>query len=234
MRLPFPVIQDVRCRTRAERLQAGDARIFRASTQRNRASSTWAACSSIVGSLDAHARRHRCVCDAFLQEFHVGGQAAVPVSLLLEYAIALGVEIVPDNWPVLHLTEMRNASFDLQALGGGDGTFVFERDAIGRWHSDRWLVDVTFSAPRARPVRARRARVRARGAAATASRACRTLYDRPLSIEDACGLAWTHSFSNPVRGGVRQVARSSLRCARTTTPIYGQCPMPRAQLCRSL
>jgi hypothetical protein len=139
----------------------------------------------------------------FADEFRVGGESAIPVSLLLEYAVALGVEIVPDNWPVLHLSEMRNASFDLQSLIYRDSTFEFERDAVGRWQGDRWVVDVKFSAPQAHRPFGHIALVFERGEAAASGQpsAPGAVATGPLSIDHARGLGWTHAVLEPGEWG---------------------------------
>ncbi len=86
-----------------------------------------------------------------LGEFRVGGKAALPLSLLLEYAIALGAdEVVPDNWPKLRLSELRTCSIDLSGLVLSQPVYTLEREATGRWNGNQWVVDVAFATRRER------------------------------------------------------------------------------------
>ena len=87
-----------------------------------------------------------------LQEFLVGEQPAVPVSMLLEYAAAVAAdEIVPENWPSMRLREIKNCTFEIAGLKlpAADTPFVFDREASGRWHAKRWVVEVNFVDPAA-------------------------------------------------------------------------------------
>jgi NAD(P)-dependent dehydrogenase (short-subunit alcohol dehydrogenase family)/3-oxoacyl-(acyl-carrier-protein) synthase len=79
-----------------------------------------------------------------LTDFSVGTAPALPVSLLLEYAIAAGEWVPPEGWPEVHLTEIRGTSINLSALHAApDGSVAFERDARASRVDEQWVVDVT-------------------------------------------------------------------------------------------
>jgi NAD(P)-dependent dehydrogenase (short-subunit alcohol dehydrogenase family) len=130
-----------------------------------------------------------------LQEFLVAERPAIPVSLLLEYAVALAAdEIVPENWPVMLLREIRNCSFETAGLtlGPSDAPFVFEREVTGRWHAKRWLVDVAFADASARRPFGRVQFVFERDDQPAPERLAQANITaiEPVTIENARGLAW--------------------------------------------
>ncbi|MFG2791806.1 SDR family NAD(P)-dependent oxidoreductase [Streptomyces sp. NPDC048419] len=89
-------------------------------------------------SLTLPARHHPC-----LAEFHVGTDLAVPVSVVLEYAVAVGDWIVPEGWPLLHLRELRALQVRLAGLRFTGNTLTLHREARGLWREGEWCVDVT-------------------------------------------------------------------------------------------
>lgn len=77
-----------------------------------------------------------------LSEFHVDGEPALPVSVLLEQACAVADWVVPPGWPVQHLTELRDVEVHPRRLRlAGDTRFTTE--ATGDQRPDGWTVAVT-------------------------------------------------------------------------------------------
>lgn len=93
---------------------------------------------SLSTVLTLTARRHPC-----LAEFRVGTELAVPVAVVLEYAVAAGDWVVPEGWPLLHLRELREARVALARLRFTDGTLTLRREASGSYRGGEWCVDVT-------------------------------------------------------------------------------------------
>ncbi|MFJ4666803.1 KR domain-containing protein [Kitasatospora purpeofusca] len=80
-------------------------------------------------------------------DFRVGGEPALPVSLCLEYLRAAGDWVLPENGDQLRFAELRDLEVDLAELRVGPGrrTAVLTRHAEGRWAPDGdWLVAVTL------------------------------------------------------------------------------------------
>ena len=75
-----------------------------------------------------------------LSDFRLGGVPALPVSILLEYALALGEWIGPDPWSRLHLWEVRDMEVHLPALRLTAGGTDLESDAVGSWDDGAWVV----------------------------------------------------------------------------------------------
>ncbi|TWD29672.1 KR domain-containing protein [Streptomyces sp. T12] len=92
---------------------------------------------SLSGTLTLTAGSHPC-----LSEFRVGPDLAVPVSVVLEYAVAAGDWVVPEGWPLLHLRELRDVRVELPALRFDPGTLVLCRTARGGYRGEAWCVDV--------------------------------------------------------------------------------------------
>lgn len=77
-----------------------------------------------------------------LGEFHVDGEAALPVSVLLEQACAVADWVVPPGWPVQHLTELRDVEVHLPRLRLAEQT-RFTTEAVGEQRPEGWTVAVT-------------------------------------------------------------------------------------------
>ncbi|GCF09616.1 SDR family NAD(P)-dependent oxidoreductase [Dictyobacter arantiisoli] len=83
---------------------------------------------------------------AAFSEFKVAATPALPISLLLEYALSAGERIVPDGMSNLNLQEIHTLTVNVQALKQDpDGTFAFEREVLGDWQADKWVVDVKLT-----------------------------------------------------------------------------------------
>lgn len=83
--------------------------------------------------------------DPCMSELTVQGAPAVPVSVVLEHAVAAGDWIVPEGWPAIHLTELRDLEVDLLALRFADGRLALTRVAEGREKDHEWQVSVRLS-----------------------------------------------------------------------------------------
>lgn len=84
-----------------------------------------------------------------MQEFQVDGAPALPVSILLDYAIATGDWTRPEGPEPLHLIGLREIVVDLGALKAEGPVYEFTRWASGRWVGGAWEVEVRFGSPRA-------------------------------------------------------------------------------------
>ncbi|MGY6026522.1 SDR family NAD(P)-dependent oxidoreductase [Streptomyces spinosirectus] len=89
-------------------------------------------------SLTLTARHQPC-----LAEFRVGTALAVPVSVVVEYAVAAGDWVVPEGWPLLHLRELRALQVRLAGLRFTGDTLTLHREARGVRRDGEWCVDVT-------------------------------------------------------------------------------------------
>jgi NAD(P)-dependent dehydrogenase (short-subunit alcohol dehydrogenase family) len=77
-----------------------------------------------------------------LHDFHVAGSPALPVSVLLEYALGVGDWVQPEPPAQLHWRELRNLDVDLGTLATHDGELTFVKRGTGRWNDGSWEVDV--------------------------------------------------------------------------------------------
>jgi NAD(P)-dependent dehydrogenase (short-subunit alcohol dehydrogenase family) len=77
-----------------------------------------------------------------MYDFRVSGSPALPVSILLEYALAVGDWVQPEPPAQLHWQELRNLEVDLDALASRDGELTFVKRGTGRWADGAWQVDV--------------------------------------------------------------------------------------------
>ncbi|MGR8007771.1 SDR family NAD(P)-dependent oxidoreductase [Streptomyces hypolithicus] len=84
------------------------------------------------------AGRHPC-----LSEVRVGGRGAIPVSVVLEHAVAAGDWVVPEGWPLLHLRELRRLRVRLDELRFTGGHRTLHREAHGGYQDGEWCVKVT-------------------------------------------------------------------------------------------
>jgi NAD(P)-dependent dehydrogenase (short-subunit alcohol dehydrogenase family) len=80
-----------------------------------------------------------------LYDFRIDNQPALPVSLLLEYALALGEWVAPEGWPTLYLTSISGLEVTLNSLAISGENLEFEQTARGRWESGHWLVDMQLA-----------------------------------------------------------------------------------------
>jgi hypothetical protein len=91
-------------------------------------------------------RTYRAASDPCLGEFRVDGDLAVPVSVLLEHACAVADWLMPEGWPVQHLTELRDVTVHLPHLRfATDGALAFTATAVGSQEPDGWTVHVTMT-----------------------------------------------------------------------------------------
>jgi hypothetical protein len=77
-----------------------------------------------------------------LTDWLVSGVPSVPVSVILDLAVAAGRMIVPERGPALSLHEVRDIQVDLRALRRQRDCFTVEKEANGHMDGSRWLVDV--------------------------------------------------------------------------------------------
>ncbi|HET6355656.1 SDR family NAD(P)-dependent oxidoreductase [Streptomyces sp.] len=94
---------------------------------------------SLRTTLRLNAGQHPCLSDV-----HVGAAPAVPVSIVLEHAVAAGDWVVPEGWPLLHLRELRELRVRLDGLRFGGGRLDLHREAHGGYAEGEWCVDVTI------------------------------------------------------------------------------------------
>ncbi|MFF1547688.1 SDR family NAD(P)-dependent oxidoreductase [Streptomyces sp. NPDC058291] len=78
-----------------------------------------------------------------LGEFRVGGELAVPVTVVAEFAVAAGDWVVPEGWPLLHLRELRALRVRLAGLRFSGDALTLRREARGARRDGEWCVDVT-------------------------------------------------------------------------------------------
>lgn len=91
-------------------------------------------------------RTYQAGSDPCLGEFRVDGEPAVPVSVLLEHACAVADWVVPPDWPVQHLTELRDVTVHLPRLRfAAEGALTFTTSAEGAGEPDGWTVRVTMT-----------------------------------------------------------------------------------------
>ena len=79
-----------------------------------------------------------------MQEFRVDGAQALPVSVLLDYAIATGDWIRPEGAQNLELLELRDVRIHLDGLKCAGQVSEFTRHARGQWEGTTWTVLVSF------------------------------------------------------------------------------------------
>jgi NAD(P)-dependent dehydrogenase (short-subunit alcohol dehydrogenase family) len=77
-----------------------------------------------------------------MHDFRVAGSPALPMSVLLEYALAVGDWVQPEPPAQLHWRELRNLHVDLDALSSRAGALTFVKRGTGKWHDKIWAVDV--------------------------------------------------------------------------------------------
>ncbi|MCX2730603.1 KR domain-containing protein [Saccharopolyspora sp. NFXS83] len=102
--------------------------------------SRWASARHYLGDVRSFRIHDGVECDSTfvagshpcLGECTVDGRPALPVSVVLEHAIALGDWIAPHGWPSLHLREVRDLDVALGALAFDGDRYVLRKSAQGR------------------------------------------------------------------------------------------------------
>ena len=79
-----------------------------------------------------------------MNDFRVAGSPALPVSVLLEYALAVGDWVQPEPPAQLRWRELRNLRVDLPALAGS-GALTFVKRAAGGRRDAVWVVGVELA-----------------------------------------------------------------------------------------
>ena len=70
---------------------------------------------------------------------------ALPVSVLLEYALSVGDWVQPEPPAQLHWLGLRDLKVELEALACRDGELVLVKRGAGAWRDGEWLVDVELA-----------------------------------------------------------------------------------------
>ncbi len=81
----------------------------------------------------------------FARAFRLDGHPALPASMLLEHACALGAWVGPEDFRALRLTDLTNVRINLEGLRWTDdanSAFQIHSEAVGRWRGDTWEVEV--------------------------------------------------------------------------------------------
>ncbi|WP_026163760.1 KR domain-containing protein [Kribbella catacumbae] len=87
-----------------------------------------------------------------LTEFTVAGDRALPVSVVLEYALSVGDWVTPEGFPELWLSRFRDVVLSVPALVGNGGGFELVKAGSGRKTDDTWEVTVSLVDGAGRPV----------------------------------------------------------------------------------
>jgi NAD(P)-dependent dehydrogenase (short-subunit alcohol dehydrogenase family) len=81
-----------------------------------------------------------------MTDFTVRGRSALPVSLVLEYAVALAEWLAPEGWPKLTLAALEDLEIDLDRLATtGKEAFALVKEARGSWQQGNWVVAVELA-----------------------------------------------------------------------------------------
>ena len=80
-----------------------------------------------------------------MQDVRWDDAPALPVSLLLEYALSVGDWIQPEPPAQLHWRGLRDLEVELEALACRDGELVLLKRGAGGWRDGEWLVDVELA-----------------------------------------------------------------------------------------
>lgn len=78
---------------------------------------------------------------------NVAGQPALPVSLLLEFALSISQWVGPVGWSTLYVHEIRDLLVDLSALQCPTAEYLFDQEAYGYWQDETWVVHVKLTSP---------------------------------------------------------------------------------------
>ncbi|HWB95517.1 MAG TPA: KR domain-containing protein [Bryobacteraceae bacterium] len=146
--------------------------------------------------------RHRIAAGTapLMQEFRVDGASALPVSILLDYAIAAGEWTQPEGPAPLHLIELREIAVNLDALKSQGPVYEFFRSAKGQWAGDSWEVDVRFGAGTTEPVAWLRL-VYGKQPADPAPVHAREMADHRTALPVSMALRWTGIHMKKARWG---------------------------------
>jgi hypothetical protein len=77
-----------------------------------------------------------------MSDFRVTGSPALPVSVLLEYALAVGDWVQPEPPARLHWRELRNLEVELGELSTQGGALTIVKRGAGKWRDATWEVDI--------------------------------------------------------------------------------------------
>lgn len=80
-----------------------------------------------------------------MQDVRWAGSPALPVSVLLEYALAVGEWVQPEPPLQLHWRELRGLEIELAGLACRAGALRLVKRGAGRWGDEGWLVDVELA-----------------------------------------------------------------------------------------
>jgi hypothetical protein len=80
-----------------------------------------------------------------MNDVRVSGSPALPVSVLLEYALAVAEWVQPEPPAELHWRELRELEVELAALACKTGELTLVKRGAGRWRDDEWTVDVDLA-----------------------------------------------------------------------------------------
>jgi hypothetical protein len=80
-----------------------------------------------------------------MQDVRWAGSPALPVSVLLEYALSVGEWVQPEPPLQLHWRELRGLELDLGALACRAGELTLVKRGTGGWRDEGWLVDVELA-----------------------------------------------------------------------------------------
>ena len=80
-----------------------------------------------------------------VQDVRWAGSPALPLSVLLEYALAVGEWVQPEPPAQLHWRELRDLEVELAALACRAGELTLVKRGTGRWRDNAWVVDVELS-----------------------------------------------------------------------------------------
>jgi hypothetical protein len=78
-------------------------------------------------------------------EFSWRGRTAVPISVILEFALSLGDWVAPEGYPDLQLEEIRDLHVAMAGLVTAGSAYEFEKEATGRWEGRKWTVTVAMA-----------------------------------------------------------------------------------------
>jgi NAD(P)-dependent dehydrogenase (short-subunit alcohol dehydrogenase family) len=90
-----------------------------------------------------------------MSEFSWRGRPAMPIGVLLDFAISLGDWVVPEGYPDLQLEEIRDLRVHLPQLAEAASKGEFEKEASGSWDGTRWTLAVRMAtdlAPSLHPI----------------------------------------------------------------------------------
>jgi NAD(P)-dependent dehydrogenase (short-subunit alcohol dehydrogenase family) len=153
-----------------------------------------------------------------MQEFRVQGVAALPVSILLDYAIAAGDWVQPEGHRGLRLLELRGVRVNLRGLKARGTAYEFRREARGQWVDGTWTVEVKLqSNQESTGFRARLTLVYGKSESAASFALPASAKEIKPRREDSGELVWTGIHMKIVR--FRQNADGSFAGEVATCPV---------------